>query len=144
MYQRILMPTDGSECSQKAIDEGLQVAKAMGAQVTFLYAVEDISSALWISPESVPYGLQLVEDLKRVGQEALEKARQAAQGVGIAAETKLVEGKPVEAILEEAKNHDLIVMGTHGRSGLDRFMLGSVTEGVLHHCEKPVLVLRNK
>ncbi|WP_186813141.1 universal stress protein, partial [Meiothermus granaticius] len=63
MYQRILMPTDGSECSQKAIDEGLQVAKAMGAQVTFLYAVEDISSALWISPESVPYGLQLVEDL---------------------------------------------------------------------------------
>lgn len=144
MYQRILMPTDGSECSQKAIDEGLQVAKAMGAQVTFLYAVEDISSALWISPESVPYGLQLVEDLKRVGQEALEKARQAAQGMGIAAETKLVEGKPVEAILEEAKNHDLIVMGTHGRSGLDRFMLGSVTEGVLHHCEKPVLVLRNK
>jgi nucleotide-binding universal stress UspA family protein len=144
MYQRILMPTDGSACSQKAVSEGLEVARAMGSSVTFLYAVENIGSALWISPESVPYGLELMDDLKRVGQEALEKARQAAQEVGVTAQTKLVEGKPVEVILQEAKNHDLIVMGTHGRSGLDRFMLGSVTEAVLHRSEKPVLVLRSK
>jgi nucleotide-binding universal stress UspA family protein len=55
-----------------------------------------------------------------------------------------VEARPVEAILNEAKNHDLIVMGTHGRSGLDRFMLGSVTEAVLHRSDRPVLVLRCK
>ncbi|GEM85089.1 universal stress protein [Meiothermus hypogaeus] len=144
MYKKILMPTDGSACSQKAITEGLEVAKSMGASVTFLYAVENISSTLWISPESVPYGLELIEDLKRVGSEALSKAAELAQTAGVEAETKLVEAKPVDAILAEAKNHDLIVMGTHGRSGLDRFMLGSVTEAVLHRSDKPVLVLRSK
>lgn len=144
MYKKILMPTDGSACSQKAITEGLEVAKSMGASVTFLYAVENISSSLWISPESVPYGLELIEDLKRVGNEALSKASALAQEAGVEAETKLVEARPVEAILAESKNHDLIVMGTHGRSGLDRFMLGSVTEAVLHRSDKPVLVLRSK
>jgi nucleotide-binding universal stress UspA family protein len=142
MYKKILIPTDGSNCSQMAIREGLEVAKYMGARVTFLYVVENISSSLWISPESVPYGLELVEDLKRVGSEALSKASELAQAAGVEAETKLVEARPVEAILAEAKNHDLIVMGTHGRSGLDRFLLGSVTEAVLHRSEKPVLVLR--
>ncbi|MCL6529740.1 MAG: universal stress protein [Meiothermus ruber] len=144
MYKRILMPTDGSNCSQQAIREGLEVAKNMGARVTFLYALENISSSLWISPESVPYGLELLEDLKRVGSEALSKAAELAQAAGVEAETKLVEARPVEAILDEAKNHDLVVMGTHGRSGLDRFMLGSVTEAVLHRSERPVLVLRCK
>ncbi|GIW29358.1 MAG: universal stress protein [Meiothermus ruber] len=144
MYKRILMPTDGSNCSQVAIREGLELAKNMGARVTFLYVVENISSSLWISPESVPYGLELLEDLKRVGNEALSKASELAQAAGVEAETKLVEARPVEAILNEAKNHDLIVMGTHGRSGLDRFMLGSVTEAVLHRSDRPVLVLRCK
>lgn len=144
MYKRILMPTDGSNCSQQAIREGLEVAKNMGARVTFLYALENISSSFWISPESVPYGLELLEDLKRVGNEALSKASELAQAFGVEAETRLVEARPVEAILNEAKNHDLIVMGTHGRSGLDRFMLGSVTEAVLHRSERPVLVLRCK
>jgi nucleotide-binding universal stress UspA family protein len=138
------MPTDGSNCSQQAIREGLEVAKNMGARVTFLYALENISSSFWISPESVPYGLELLEDLKRVGNEALSKASELAQAAGVEAETKLVEARPVEAILDEAKNHDLVVMGTHGRSGLDRFMLGSVTEAVLHRSERPVLVLRCK
>lgn len=144
MYKRILMPTDGSNCSQQAIREGLEVAKNMGARVTFLYALENIGSSFWISPESVPYGLELLEDLKRVGSEALSKAAELAQAAGVEAETKLVEARPVEAILAEAKNHDLVVMGTHGRSGLDRFMLGSVTEAVLHRSERPVLVLRCK
>ncbi|MER3483263.1 MAG: universal stress protein [Meiothermus sp.] len=144
MYKRILMPTDGSACSQKAIAEGLEVAKSVGASVTFLYAVENVGSALWITPESVPYGLELMEDLKKVGQDALDKAMLSAQAVGVVAESKLLEGKPVDTILQEAKSHDLIVMGTHGRSGLDRFMLGSVTEAVLHRSEKPVLVLRSR
>ena len=144
MYKKILMPTDGSAASQKAIGQGLELARLSGAQVTFLYVLENVSYSLWISPESLPYGLELMEDLKRVGQEALQKAAELAQAAGVPYEAKLVEGRPVEAILAEAEDHDLIVMGTHGRSGLDRFMLGSVTEAVLHRSEKPVLVLRNK
>lgn len=144
MYKKILMPTDGSACSQKAITAGLDLARTMGANVTFLYAVESIGSTLWVSPESVPYGLELIEDLKQVGREALSKASELATAAGVSAETRLVEARTVEAILAEAKNHDLIVMGTHGRSGLDRLMLGSVTEAVLHRSDKPVLVLRCK
>lgn len=144
MYKRILMPTDGSAASANAIREGLEVAKSMGAEVTFLYAIENLNSALWISPESVPYGIELMEDLKKVGNEALNKAVYLAQTAGVSAQSKLLEIRPVDAILQEAKNYDMVVMGTHGRSGLDRFMLGSVTEAVLHRCEKPVLVLRSK
>jgi len=144
MYKTILMPTDGSVCSQKAITEGLEVAKNMDAGVTFLYVVENMSSAMWISPESVPYGVELMEDLKKVGREALEKASQMAKAVGVNAQTKLAEGRPIDTILQEAKNYDLVVMGTHGRSGLDRWMLGSVTDAVLHRAGKPILVVRSK
>ena len=144
MYQTILMPTDGSACSQKAIEQGLVVAKNMGANVTFIYALESPTSAMWISPESLPYGLELLEDLKKVGQTAIDKAVTLATQMGVKAEGKLIEGRPVDIILEAGKTHDLIVMGTHGRSGLDRFMLGSVTESVLHRSDKPVLVMRSK
>lgn len=144
MYKKILMPTDGSAASQKAIEQGLEVAKSVGAEVTFLYVLENMSSSFWISPESVPYGIELMEDLKKVGRDALDKANQLAQAAGVKAETRLIEGKPTDTILQEAKNCDLIVMGTHGRSGLDRWMLGSVTDAVLHRSEKPVLVLRSK
>lgn len=144
MYKKILMPTDGSAASANAIREGLEVAKSMNAEVTFIYAIENMNSALWISPESVPYGIELMEDLKKVGNHALDKAVQIAQEAGVKAEGKLVELRPVDAILQSAKDYDLVVMGTHGRSGLDRFMLGSVTEAVLHRCEKPVLVMRSK
>lgn len=144
MYKTILMPTDGSECSQKAIQQGLEVAKSMGSAVHFVYALENPTSAMWISPESLPYGMELLEDLKKVGQHAVDQALQMAAEAGVSAEAKLVEGRPVEVILEAAKTADLIVMGTHGRSGLDRFMLGSVTESVLHKSSKPVLVMRSR
>ncbi|PZA06384.1 MULTISPECIES: universal stress protein [unclassified Meiothermus] len=143
MYGKILMPTDGSSCSTKAIEQGLELAKTLGAQVTFVYVVEDPTRTLWISPEAVPYGLELIEDLKKAGNEALEAALQMAARAGVSAQSKLREGKPIDAILSEAKSHDLIVMGTHGRSGIDRLLLGSVTEGVLHRSEKPVLVIRS-
>jgi nucleotide-binding universal stress UspA family protein len=144
MYGKILMPTDGSSCSAKAIEQGLELAKTLSAQVTFVYVVEDPTRTLWISPEAVPYGLELIEDLKKAGDVALEAALQLATQAGVNAQSKLLEGKPIDTILSEAKNHDLIVMGTHGRSGIDRLLLGSVTEGVLHRSEKPVLVIRCK
>lgn len=144
MYSKILMPTDGSSLSAKAIEQGLELAKSLNAQVTFVYVVEDPTRTFWISPEAVPYGPELIEDLKRAGHKALQAAIQMAEQAGVSAQSKLLEGRPIEAILDEAKNHDLIVMGTHGRSGINRLLLGSVTEGVLHRSEKPVLVIRSK
>ncbi|MCL4454840.1 MAG: universal stress protein [Deinococcus sp.] len=144
MYKKLLMPTDGSECSFSAIKEGLEVAKALGAEVNFLYVVENPSSYIWMSPESIPYGMDLLADLQKAGKEALDRASKMAAEAGVKANTLLKEGQPIPAILEEAKNHDALVMGTHGRAGLDKLLLGSVTEGVLHRTNKPVLVVRSK
>uniref|UniRef100_A0A7C2GF37 Universal stress protein n=1 Tax=Thermus islandicus TaxID=540988 RepID=A0A7C2GF37_9DEIN len=142
MYRSILMPTDGSPCSLEAIGHGLDLAKALSARVHFLYVLENPAQAIWIAPESVPYGLELLEDLRRAGEEAIKKALALAQEKGVEATGEVREGVPIPTIVEAAKGFDLLVMGTHGRTGLDRLLLGSVTEGVLHRVSVPVLVVR--
>jgi nucleotide-binding universal stress UspA family protein len=143
MYKRLLMPTDGSACSLAAIREGLEVAKILGAEVTFLYVLENPTS-LWMAPESGAYLQELIQDLRKVGQSALEEAEKLAKEAGVASSGKLREGNVTATILDEAKHYDLLVMGTHGRTGLDKLLLGSVTEGVLHRTDKPVLVVRSR
>lgn len=142
MYKSILMPTDGSPCSFQALEHGLGLAKALGARVHFLYVLENPAQAIWIAPESVPYGLELLEDLRKAGEEAIAKALFLAQERGVEATGEVKEGVPVPTIVEAAKGFDLLVMGTHGRTGLDKLLLGSVTEGVLHRVGVPVLVVR--
>lgn len=142
MYKTILMPTDGSPCSFQALEHGLSLAKALGAKVHFLYVLENPAQAIWIAPESVPYGLELLEDLKKAGEEAIAKALSLAREKGVEATGEVKEGVPVATIAEAAKEFDLLVMGTHGRTGLDKLLLGSVTEGVLHRVGIPVLVVR--
>lgn len=143
MYQTILMPTDGSQCSEAAIAHALELAQKLGSKVTFLYVLEDPTRNLWLTPE-MPYVPELLQDLEGAAKAALDRAMALAQQAGVAAQTRQVSAKPVDGILEEAKNADLVVMGTHGRSGIDKMLLGSVTEGVLHRCHTPVLVVRTK
>jgi nucleotide-binding universal stress UspA family protein len=143
MYQTILMPTDGSQCSESAIAHALELAQKLGSKVTFLYVLEDPTRNLWLTPE-MPYVPELLQDLEGAAKSALERAMALAQQAGVVAQTRQVSAKPVDGILEEAKNADLVVMGTHGRSGIDKMLLGSVTEGVLHRCRTPVLVVRTK
>ncbi|GAB5602971.1 universal stress protein [Thermus sp. FJN-A] len=142
MYRTILMPTDGSPCSFQAIEHGLALARALSAKVHFLYVLENPAQAIWIAPESVPYGLELLEDLRKAGEEAIQKALALAQEKGVEATGEVKEGVPIPTIVEAAKGFDLLVMGTHGRTGLDKLLLGSVTEGVLHRVSVPVLVVR--
>ncbi len=136
------MPTDGSPCSLEAISHGLGLAQALSAKVHFLYVLENPAQTIWIAPESVPYGLELLEDLKRAGEEAIKKALALARERGVEATGEVKEGVPIPTIVEAAKGFDLLVMGTHGRTGLDKLLLGSVTEGVLHRVSVPVLVVR--
>jgi nucleotide-binding universal stress UspA family protein len=142
MYKSILMPTDGSPCSFQALEHGLGLAKALSAKVHFLYVLENPAQAIWIAPESVPYGLELLEDLKKAGEEAIGKALALAREKGVEATGEVKEGVPIPTIVEAARGFDLLVMGTHGRTGLDKLLLGSVTEGVLHRVSVPVLVVR--
>jgi nucleotide-binding universal stress UspA family protein len=143
MYRRILMPTDGSACATKAIHEGLELARAIGAEVTFLYSLENPLTAGTASPEALPYSAQLWEDLKRLADESLGAAMHAAAEAGVRATARRVDDRaPVQAILEAEREHDLVVMGTHGRRGFNRWMFGSVTEGALRRASKPFLVVR--
>jgi nucleotide-binding universal stress UspA family protein len=144
MYKRILMPTDGSACSIAAIREGLELAKVLGAEVTFLYALEDPSATMYAMPEVVAYQPQLYEDLKKAGQVILNDVQRLADEANVPSTAKLVQhSSPQEAILEAEKEADLVIMGTHGRRGFNRFMFGSVAEGVLRRAETPYLLIRN-
>jgi nucleotide-binding universal stress UspA family protein len=144
MYRRILMPTDGSACATKAVDEGLALAKALGSEVTFLYALENPITAGTASPEALPYSAQLWEDLKNLADEALAQAMQAAAQAGVTATPLRVDDRsPVQAILDAEHEHDLVVMGTHGRRGFNRWMFGSVSEGALRRATRPFLLVRS-
>lgn len=142
MYRRILIPTDGSACSEPAIRQGLALARQLGAEVTFLYALEDPIRALY-APEAAAYRPELYAAMKRLAQEALASAENQAREAGVDATTVLAElTGPVAAIHEAEGNVDLVVMGTHGRRGFDRLVFGSVAEGALRRSTKPYLMVR--
>jgi nucleotide-binding universal stress UspA family protein len=142
MFQRILIPIDGSSCSDEAVDQGLALALSLGARVTFLYVVEDPFAYL---PADLPAYTDVRDDMRRAGDELLAAVSQRARERGVAADARLVTGTlihPVQAILDAEVDYDLVLMGTHGRRGFDRMFLGSVTDGVLRRSTKPHLVIR--
>ncbi len=144
MFEHILMPTDGSACSEAAIAQGLELAKSLGARVTFLYALEDPVSAVYAIPETATYRADIYEDLKKAGEDALARAEAMAKSAGVFCETLLAErASPVQAIHAAETEADLVVMGTHGRRGFDRLMVGSVAEGALRRATKPYLMIRS-
>lgn len=138
MYDRILLPTDGSRGSSRAIDQAIDLAAETGAELHVLFVVEDIT----YGPEMME--AQVETQLRQIGEEAIEEIRDRGEEAGIPLETDIDDGVPHKTILEYAEDEDmdLIVMGTHGRSGLDRYLLGSVTERVVRSAETPVLTVR--
>jgi nucleotide-binding universal stress UspA family protein len=137
MYDRILVPTDGSHGSTVALDHALELAAAHDATVHSLYVV---------SPSRVD-GLsrldEAVEGMSEYGDDLAENAARRADKRGIDCETALRRGVPNEEILDYAEetDADLIVMGTHGRTGLERYLLGSVTERVVRAATVPVMTM---
>jgi len=149
MYTHILIATDGSELAQKGLDHGLSLAMKLGGKVTILNVSEPIPAYAMGGEFGMPSPAIDFEAWRQSGREAaariLGKAREAADRIGVAAETVHVEGmRPAEAIVETAgdKGCNLIVMASHGRRGLGRLFLGSQTIETLTHSSVPVLVVR--
>ena len=143
MFETILIPTDGSSTSDKAIEKGLELAKLARARVTFLHVLENPLISGYATPEAMPYAAQVYQDLRVSGEQILKEAMAKAEAAGVPATTRLVEDTdPVKAIVEAAKEHDAVVMGTHGRRGFNRWMFGSVAEGALRRADKPFLMVR--
>ena len=142
MFERILLPTDGSAGSDEAIRPGLELASQLGARVSFLYVLES-PMALYQTPESISYLPQLYDDLRDAGNAALQRAAAAAEAAGVNHNTHLVEDRnPADAINAAEAEYDLVVMATHGRSGFNRWMFGSVAEGALRRATIPYLLIR--
>lgn len=138
MFRRILLPTDGSPETDRATDHALDLAKRYGAALHILYVVD--TNALPLDP----HAQHVFEYLTEEGLLSEEKIVERADDLGIEIVVSEVgEGSPHEVILEyiEANDLDLVVMGTHGRRGLDRYLLGSVTERVMRLADVPVLVI---
>jgi len=148
MYKKILIATDGSEPSAKAVAHGVGLAKATGAAVAFVNVTE-IWSALEVARAAEAGISDPVEQYEKLADQAAAKtlaaAAKVAKDAGVTAETLHVRDQAAaEGIVTAAKdnNCDLIVTGTHGRRGVNRMILGSQAIKVLHHSELPVLVVR--
>lgn len=147
MYQCILIATDGSTLSRKAVSSGIKLAELTGAKIVALKVVPRYPLSYFEGGMAVS-----VQDVAKVEQQWAEGAQTIVDGVKASAEAKGVKAKAVtvksdliaEAIVAAAKKHkcDLIVMASHGRRGLKRLLLGSETLHVLTHSQVPVLVLR--
>lgn len=138
MYDRILLPTDGSRNNNPAVEQAIGLAAETGAELHVLFVVEELPHA----PELMDGEFE--ERLRAIGRDTVSEIRGRADAAGIATETALRDGTPDRAIVEYADEEgiDLIVMGTHGRSGLERYLLGSVTERVVRRARTPVLTAR--
>ena len=144
MYKRILVAVDGSATAKRGLDEAIMLTKSIGAKHMIVHIVDD--SALALNPETGLAAAPLVADFAEGGKEILEQARARTAAEGIDAEVVLHEnftGRVADLIAGEAKKWraDLIVMGTHARSGLKHAVLGSEAESVVHASTVPVLLV---
>ena len=145
MYQHILIPIDGSPTSDHALQEALRFAQQQNAQLELIYVVENI---YLLSDELYINYAELLETMRSSGEKILAQAQSVAQKAGITAEVKLLEAggeRIASVIVAEAVrwSADLIVIGTHGRSGFSRLLMGSVAEGVVRTAQTPVLLIRS-
>ena len=147
MYSHLLVPTDGSKLSDKALVQALELAKAVNARITAFHASPDYPLPMYAEGISVPltskkdYAAQAKAEATKILDRAAERAAKA----GVACATvHVLAAAPWEAILACAKKSkcDAIVMASHGRRGLSAMLLGSETTKVLTHSKLPVLVVR--
>jgi nucleotide-binding universal stress UspA family protein len=148
MYKRILAAVDGSDTSELALREAVGLARDQQALLRIVYVVDEatiFAAAEFVSP------VEIEKAWVESGRAALSTAKSFAQAAGIEAETKLLENEALgwriaDVIVQEAKSWpaDLLVIGTHGRSGLDHLLLGSVAEGIVRMSPVPVLLVRGK
>jgi len=146
MYQRILVPIDGSPTSNRGLDEATALAKLTGGRLRLIHAVDELTYATGFETYAA-YAADVIPAMKKAGEELLKRGKQRAEGQGVAVDAVLLEGQGVrlsDMVIEHAQSWkaDLIVIGTHGRRGVRRLLLGSDAEQILRLSSVPVLLVR--
>jgi nucleotide-binding universal stress UspA family protein len=143
MYTRILVPVDGSNTSSKALATALQMARDTGARVCLVHAIDELALV-----SGMEYGSSVVVIAREQAQKVLDDAAAMAKSAGVEVESKLMEpGMRLGDCVADAAlgwKADLIVVGTHGRRGLGRALLGSGAEQIIRYAPVPVLVIRSE
>ena len=140
--KKILVPTDFSEPSSEAVQTAVAFAKVFGASIDLCHVFVEPEYILPPPVDIATFPFNLAQILERV-QDGLDAERERVKDAGVTVETTTLSGRAAPEIVEHAKKTgaDLIVMGTHGRSGFQHALLGSVAERVLRHSPCPVLVV---
>lgn len=144
-FRRILVPVDGSATSAKGLAQALRLARENRARLRLLHVV-DAYSAISVPEIGAASVAPMLEAIRAAGEKTLARAARAAERAGLKAERALAEitgGRVADAVVSEAKRWraDLIVMGTHGRRGVGRLLLGSDAELVVRYSPVPVLLV---
>ena len=147
MYKQILVPVDGSDTSNRALEEAIKLAKEQQAALRLIHVLDE--TTVYMTAET-PYPIaDYLKMIREVGQKVLSTCATTAVEAGIKVDTRLVvierlAQRICDAVNEEAKRWpaDLIVIGTHGRRGFNHLLLGSVAEGVIRLATNPVLICR--
>lgn len=140
LYRNIVIATDGSENTQRAISQGIEIAKLSGAIVHALYVVDTPStiSENWTAGKKTVY-----EIMRKDGEKVVSKIKELGEASGVKVKEVVLDGYPCKEIIDFAENNDidLIVMGTLGKTGLEKFLVGSIAEKVVRNSRVPVMVV---
>lgn len=147
IFRKIMVATDGSELVKKAVDTAIEMSKLSQAKLYALHVIPlgDFYSAM--PPSIDAEWIEVMEEhLKIEAEKALAYVENAGKTANIEVESVTLEGNPAVEIVDFAEKNDidLIIMGTHGKSGIQRILIGSVAENVVRHSKKPVLVIRGE
>jgi nucleotide-binding universal stress UspA family protein len=142
-FKKIMVATDGSICSRLAANNGIELARLSGGTVYAIYVVStDYFSSMAVDMDWE----RMREALRKEGNQAVNYIKGVGELEGVVVEPVLLEGHPANELVRYAEEEkmDIIVMGTRGKTGLDRLLLGSVAENVVRNSKVPVMVIKEK
>jgi len=147
MYQRILVPVDGSECAARGLSEAMSLARLTGARLRLVHVIDEPFVAIGVDGATAT-GADLVTLAREGAQRVLADATNKVRLAGLPVDDVLLDsfdGRMCDLVIEAARawQADLLVIGTHGRRGVDRLLLGSDAEQILRHAPVPVLLVRH-
>jgi nucleotide-binding universal stress UspA family protein len=154
-FKKIMIATDGSNCSMLAANRGIELARLSGGTVYAVHVVStayffpmggDYFSSMGVNPYWDSMYEVMYDALKKQGQQAVNYVKGLGEAKSINVEPVLLKGHPADELIRYAEDEgmNIVVMGTQGRTGLDRLLLGSVAENVVRHSKLPVMVVGGK
>lgn len=141
VFQNLLVPTDGSIENMAAVKTAVQMAKENGGKITALYVIDKSTYTDATSEATISKSFEFLE---KEGNVAVAAVKKACDAENVPCEVRVENGSPHRCIEEASADFDLIIMGTLGRTGISKLMMGSVAEKVIKYSKCPVLVVRSK